>query len=73
MYDPEMDRWTILNPIPSKISGSSAASINNTIYVFGGEDITKHMIIMKNKKSKQMMGIPGTTTYCPSWIFCNIF
>ena len=41
MYDTEMDKWAILDPIPSKISGSSAASINNTIYVFGGEDITK--------------------------------
>ena len=36
MYDPEMDKWTILHPIPAKISGIIAASINNTIYVFGG-------------------------------------
>ncbi|HEX5185501.1 MAG TPA: hypothetical protein VFV86_01310 [Nitrososphaeraceae archaeon] len=36
MYDPEMDKWTVLNPIPAKISGIIAASINNTIYVFRG-------------------------------------
>lgn len=36
-----MDKWTILDPIPTTRCGSSAASIDNTIYVFGGEDITK--------------------------------
>jgi N-acetylneuraminic acid mutarotase len=41
MYDPKMDKWIKLDPMPSKRSGISAASINNTIYVFGGEDITK--------------------------------
>ena len=41
MYDPEMDKWTILDRIPTKRSESSAASIDNTIYVFGGEDINK--------------------------------
>ena len=42
MYDPKMDKWITLEPMPSKRSGISAASINNTtIYVFGGEDITK--------------------------------
>ena len=41
MYDPKMDKWMILESIPSKRSGISAASINNTIYVFGGEDLTK--------------------------------
>jgi N-acetylneuraminic acid mutarotase len=41
MYDPTMDKWIILDPMPSERSGISAASVNNTIYVFGGEDITK--------------------------------
>jgi N-acetylneuraminic acid mutarotase len=42
MYNPKMDIWMTLNSMPSERSGISAASINNTtIYVFGGEDITK--------------------------------
>ena len=42
MYNPKEDKWMILESMPSKRSGISAASINNTtIYVFGGEDITK--------------------------------
>jgi N-acetylneuraminic acid mutarotase len=41
MYDSKMDKWIILDPMPSKRSGISAASINNNIYVFGGEDVTK--------------------------------
>jgi N-acetylneuraminic acid mutarotase len=42
-YDPKENKWIILEPMPSKRSGTSAASINNTktIYVFGGEDLTK--------------------------------
>ena len=42
-YDPKQDNWVTLQPMPSKKSGSSASSINNTktIYVFGGEDLTK--------------------------------
>jgi N-acetylneuraminic acid mutarotase len=43
MYNPKEDKWITLEPMPSKRSGISAAPINNTttIYVFGGEDITK--------------------------------
>ena len=43
MYNPKEDKWITLEPMPSNRSGISAASINNTttIYVFGGEDITK--------------------------------
>jgi N-acetylneuraminic acid mutarotase len=39
-YDPKEDKWITLEPMPSKRSGSSAVSINNTktIYVFGGVD-----------------------------------
>ena len=42
-YDPKEDKWMILESMPSKRSGISAASINNNkaIYVFGGEDLTK--------------------------------
>ena len=42
MYDPKMDLWITLNSMPSERSGISATSINNTtIYVFGGENMTK--------------------------------
>ena len=41
MYDPKTDIWMTLDPMLSARSGISAASINNTIYVFGGEDVTK--------------------------------
>ena len=42
MYNPKMNIWVTLYSMPSERSGISAASINNTtIYVFGGEDITK--------------------------------
>lgn len=45
-YDPKQDNWVTLQPMPSKKSGSSASSINNTkkIYVFGGEDLPKKYI-----------------------------
>jgi N-acetylneuraminic acid mutarotase len=41
-YDPKEDKWITLEPIPSKRSGSSAVSINNTktIYVFDGVDFS---------------------------------
>ena len=42
-YDPDEDKWTTLQPMPSKRSGISGASLNNTsaaIYVFGGENLT---------------------------------
>ena len=38
MYDPEKNAWLSLEPMPSKRSGIAMASINNTIFVFGGED-----------------------------------
>ncbi len=38
MYDPLKNTWTILEPMPSKRSGSAAAaSTNGSIHVFGGE------------------------------------
>jgi N-acetylneuraminic acid mutarotase len=44
-YDPKEDKWITLEAMPSKRSGISAASVNNntatSIYVFGGEDLTK--------------------------------
>jgi N-acetylneuraminic acid mutarotase len=41
-YDPKEDKWVTLEPMPSKRSGISAASINNTtIYVFGGGDLMR--------------------------------
>ncbi len=43
MYDPIQDRWVSnnLESMPSKRSGIAAASINNSIYVFGGEEPSK--------------------------------
>ena len=38
MYVPQKDAWLSLEPMPSKRSGIAAASMNNTIFVFGGED-----------------------------------
>jgi N-acetylneuraminic acid mutarotase len=38
-YDPVQDEWiTTLESMPSKRSGIAAASVNNSIYVFGGEE-----------------------------------
>jgi N-acetylneuraminic acid mutarotase len=41
IYNPKMDQWMTLESMPSNRSGISAASINNDIYVLGGEDLTK--------------------------------
>ena len=42
MYDPIQDRWVSnLESMPSKRSGLAAASINSTIYIFGGEEPSK--------------------------------
>jgi N-acetylneuraminic acid mutarotase len=43
MYDPIQDRWVSnnLELMPSKRSGIAAASINISIYVFGGEEPSK--------------------------------
>ena len=41
VYDPVADKWTILEPMPSKRGGlSSAAVVNGSIYVIGGEQPT---------------------------------
>lgn len=37
VYDPITDKWTILEPMPSKRGGLSSVAINGSIYVFGGE------------------------------------
>jgi N-acetylneuraminic acid mutarotase len=39
MYDPERDTWKILEPMHTKRSGLASASINNNIFVIGGEKI----------------------------------
>lgn len=72
MYNPEMDKWTILDPIPTTRCESSAASIDNTIYVFGGEDITKHIITMKNTILKLINGNPRNHSLHVR-IVCTIF
>jgi N-acetylneuraminic acid mutarotase len=41
MYDTETEKWTAVEPMPSKRSGIAAAAINNSIFVFGGEDLTR--------------------------------
>ncbi|MDW0195205.1 MAG: kelch repeat-containing protein [Nitrososphaeraceae archaeon] len=40
MYDTETEKWTTVEPMQSKRSGIAAASVNNNIFVFGGEDLT---------------------------------
>ena len=38
VYDPASNKWTTLEPMPSKRGGlTSAAAVNSSIYVFGGE------------------------------------
>jgi N-acetylneuraminic acid mutarotase len=37
MYDPEKDTWVMVNNMPTKRSGLSAASVGNNIFVIGGE------------------------------------
>jgi N-acetylneuraminic acid mutarotase len=37
MYDPAQNKWFIMGPTPSSRSGAAAASLNGSIYVFGGE------------------------------------
>jgi N-acetylneuraminic acid mutarotase len=37
VYDPKTDRWTVLEPMPSKRGGLASAFVNGSIYVFGGE------------------------------------
>ena len=38
LYDPANNKWTILQPMLSKRGGlASATAVNETIYVFGGE------------------------------------
>ena len=41
MYDTETEKWTAVGLMPSKRSGIAAAAINNSFFVFGGEDITR--------------------------------
>jgi N-acetylneuraminic acid mutarotase len=41
MYDTEKDKWTQIESMPSKRSGIAAATINNSFFVFGGEDLTR--------------------------------
>jgi N-acetylneuraminic acid mutarotase len=38
VYDPITDKWTILESMPSKRGGLASAAVNETIYVFGGEE-----------------------------------
>jgi N-acetylneuraminic acid mutarotase len=39
VFDPQTNSWKILPVMPSKRSGLAAASINSSIYVFGGQSI----------------------------------
>ena len=41
MYDTKKDKWTQIESMPSKRSGIAAATINNSFFVFGGEDPTR--------------------------------
>jgi hypothetical protein len=37
VYDPSIDRWASLPPLPTPRSGLAAVAIDQRIYVFGGE------------------------------------
>jgi N-acetylneuraminic acid mutarotase len=39
VYDPKKDTWNIVAPMPTKRSGLAAASINGSIYLFGGQGL----------------------------------
>ena len=41
MYNPATDKWTPLEPMPSKRSGIAAGPVNNSFFVFGGEDLSR--------------------------------
>jgi N-acetylneuraminic acid mutarotase len=41
IYDTEKDKWTQIESMPSKRSGIAAATINNSFFIFGGEDLTR--------------------------------
>ena len=41
MYDTHTDKWTAVEPMASNRSGIAATSINNSFFVFGGEDLIK--------------------------------
>ncbi len=41
MYDTETEKWISIEPMPSKRSGIAVAAINNSLFVFGGEDQTR--------------------------------
>jgi N-acetylneuraminic acid mutarotase len=41
IYDTETEKWTAVEPMQSKRSGIAAAAINNSFFVFGGEDTIK--------------------------------
>jgi Uncharacterized protein conserved in bacteria len=62
MYDPEKNKWILLEPMPSKRSGIVAATAKKftfdtiSIYVFGGEEPSRPLIIMKGMISKLTNG-----------------
>ena len=41
MYDTQTDKWTALEPMPSKRSGIAAAPVNSSFFVFGEEDLRR--------------------------------
>lgn len=38
MYDPQIDKWTVKQPMLEKITGFGISSANGQIYIFGGEN-----------------------------------
>jgi N-acetylneuraminic acid mutarotase len=41
MYDTETEKWTAIESMPSKRSGIAVAALNNSLFIFGGEDVTR--------------------------------
>jgi N-acetylneuraminic acid mutarotase len=63
MYDPQKNTWVTLSPMPSKRSGLAAASINSSIYVFGGQSINgtfsnNEMFSTKNNTWSSELSLP---------------
>ena len=70
VYDPANNKWTILQPMLSKRGGlASATAVNETIYVFGGEQPSG--TFNNNEKydpDTKKWTSSGTNANCTTWI-----
>jgi N-acetylneuraminic acid mutarotase len=67
VYDPKKDTWNIVAPMPTKRSGLAAASINGSIYLFGGQGLNSALNnTEKYDPQNQHMDKGITSSNCPS-------